>query len=148
MPSFAWPPPPPAVDDPRALTKPELVHLDHFLHPPPRLSRSKQRFSSLHRIERVAHPRKRPRERRLHLVGRLVEDTLATNRSKPAHDTDPFEVPRPHARAALADAERQGDLIEAERTFAGEQQTKHPADAQREPVLPVEVSDVIGDLKP
>src|SRR2546421_13040782 len=140
MTSFAWPTTPPAVDDSRALTKPELVHLDHFLHPPPRLSRSKQRFSSLHRIERVAHPCKRPRERRLHLVGRLVEDTLATNRSKPAHDTDPFQVPRRDAGAALADAESQSDLIEAERSFAAEQQPKHPADAQREPVLPVEMS--------
>src|SRR6266550_305460 len=104
MQSFALPPPPPAVDDSRALTKPELVHLDHFLHPPPRLSRAKQRFGSLHRIERVPHPRKRPGECRFHLVG-------------------------------------------AEGSFAGEQQPKHAADAQREPVLSVEMSYLVSDLQ-
>ena len=123
------------------------MYLNHFLHPPPRLSRAKQRFGSLHRIERVPHPRKRPGECRFHLVGRLVQDALATRRPKPADDTDPLQVPRRHAGAALADAERQSDLIEAERSFAGEQQPKHAADTQREPVLSVEVSYVVGDLQ-
>src|SRR6266581_4474897 len=105
------PPTPPAVEDSRALPEPELMHLDHFLHPPPGLSRVKMGLRALHRVQRICHPRKSCRERRLHLIGSFVEHALAPRSAQPVHDADPLEVTRGDAGATLADAERDRDLV-------------------------------------
>src|SRR6266550_2402585 len=147
MRSFALPPTPPAVEDSRALSEPELMYLNHFLHPPPGLARAKMGLRTLHRVQRIPHPRKRSRERRFHLIGRLIKNTLASRGAEPVHDADPFEVTRRDAGAALADPQRDRDLVEAERAVAREQQSKDAPNAQRKPVPRVETADVIGDLK-
>src|SRR5439155_7462667 len=147
MRSFALPPTPPAVEDSRALSEPELMYLNHFLHPPPGLARSKMGLRTLHLVQRIPHPRKRSRERRFHLIGRLIKNTLASRGAEPVHDADPLEVTRRDAGAALADPQRDRDLVEAERAVAREQQSKDAPNAQRKPVPRVETADVIGDLK-
>src|SRR5207244_2803315 len=53
--------------------------------------------------------------------------------------------PRRDAGAALADAQRLGDLIEAERLITGEQQPKNAANAQRETIPSIEAADVVSD---
>src|SRR5947207_5754016 len=147
MRSFALPPTPPAVEDSRALSEPELMYLNHFLHPPPGLARSKMGLRTLHRVQRIPHPRKRSRERRFHLIGRLIKNTLAPRGAEPVHDADPLEVTRRDAGAALADPQRDRDLVEAERAVAREQQPKDAPNAQRKPVPPAETADVIAHPK-
>ena len=123
------------------------MYLNHFLHPPPGLARAKMGLRTLHRVQRIPHPRKRSRERRFHLIGRLIKNTLASRGAEPVHDADPLEVTRRDAGAALADPQRDRDLVEAERAVAREQQSKDAPNAQRKPVPRVETADVIGDLK-
>src|SRR2546421_3074018 len=147
MRSFGLSPTSPALEDSGALSEPELVHLDHFLHPPSGLARAKMGLRTLHRVQRIPPPRKRSRERRLHLIGRLIEHALASRRAEPVYDADPLEVTRRDAGAALADPQGDRDLVEAEGDVAREQQSKDAPNAQRKPVPRIETADVVGDLK-
>src|SRR5438874_13530329 len=115
MRSFALPPTPPAVEDSRALSEPELMYLNHFLHPPPGLARPKMGLPTLHRVQRIPHPRKRSRQRRFHLIARLIKNTLASTGAEPVYDADLLELTRRDAGAALADAQRDRDLDEPQR---------------------------------